>query len=58
MALDIAWLPESMPFLAEVLKDSDERHTPFALRALERINTPASRTVLWNAMHAKPGQSQ
>ncbi len=49
MALDIARLPESVAFLAEVLKQGDPLFRPYALRALEGINTRESRTVLWNA---------
>jgi hypothetical protein len=39
----------SVPFLAEVLQDSNPKFTPYAKRALRNINTPEARTVLWNA---------
>jgi hypothetical protein len=49
MALDIARLPESAPFLGEVLQQGDSRFTPFALSALKGINSRESRTILWQA---------
>lgn len=56
MALDIARLPESVPFLAEVLQEGDPHFTPYAEGALRGIDTPDSRTVLWNAAHAGRNQ--
>lgn len=60
MALEIAKLPESVQFLAEVLQDRDARFTPYAERALRELNTPEARTVLSNTGHsgtsAKPEQ--
>ena len=55
MALDIARLPESVPFLAEVLQEGNSLFTSYAQRALEGINTRESRTALWNATQ---GQAQ
>ncbi len=46
MALDIAQVPASVPFLAEVLREADPRLIPFAQRALQRINTPEARAAL------------
>jgi hypothetical protein len=54
MALDIARLPESVPFLAEVLREGNELYSPYAIRALEGIDTRESRTALWNATHGHP----
>lgn len=54
MALDIARLPESVPFLAEVLQERNSLFTPYALRALNRINTRESRTALWQVTHGQP----
>jgi hypothetical protein len=48
MALEEASLPQTVPFLAEVLDDGDERLVPYAVRALKSINTPESRKELWN----------
>ncbi|HMF12247.1 MAG TPA: hypothetical protein VKE94_08070, partial [Gemmataceae bacterium] len=47
MAFDIARLPESVPFLAEVLQEGNPLFTPYALRALNGIDTRESRTALW-----------
>lgn len=49
MALDIARLPASVPFLAEVLREADPRYVSFAERALRGINTSEARMALWNA---------
>jgi hypothetical protein len=49
MALEIARLPPSVPFLAEVLREADPRFVPYAERALRAINTPEARTALWTA---------
>jgi hypothetical protein len=49
MALDIARLPASVPFLAEVLREADPRYVPYAERALQGINNSEARTALWNA---------
>jgi len=49
MALDIARVPASVPFLVEVLREADPCYVPYAERALRGINTPEARTVLWNA---------
>jgi len=51
MALDIARVPASVPFLAEVLREADPRYVPYAVRALQGINTSVARTALWNASH-------
>lgn len=50
MTLDIARLPESIPFLAEVLQEGNPLFTPYALRALNGIDTRESRTALWHGM--------
>jgi hypothetical protein len=55
MALESARLPESVPFLAEVLHDGNPRFTPYAERALRSINTSEARTVLWKAGRSEPG---
>lgn len=55
MALDIAMIPMSVPFLAEVLRGGDPIFTPYAERALKGINTPEARTALWEATHVKRG---
>jgi hypothetical protein len=55
MAVEVAKLPESVPFLAEVLHGRDPRFTPYAERALRELNTPEARTVLWNASHSGTG---
>jgi hypothetical protein len=57
MALEIAGLHESVSFLAEVLRDGDPRFTPYAERALHRINTREARTSLWKASHPEPDTS-
>ncbi len=46
MALDIARVPASVPFLAEVLREADPRYVPYADRALQGINTSEARPVL------------
>jgi len=40
MALDIARAPESAPFLAEILKEGDQRFVPYAERVLNEIDLP------------------
>jgi hypothetical protein len=57
MALDIAWIPESVPFLAEVLSGGDPLFTPYAERALQSINTREARTALWKASHPESDAS-
>jgi hypothetical protein len=57
MALDIARLEESVPFLAEVLGNGDPRFTPYAERALQGISTREARAVLWKANHPGPDAS-
>ena len=49
MALENARLPQSVPFLAEVLESGNSRFIPYAERALCNINTPEARTMLWKA---------
>jgi hypothetical protein len=51
MALDMARVPESVLFLAEVLHGANPRFTPYAERALIGIDTPESRSALWKAAH-------
>jgi hypothetical protein len=53
MALDVARLPEAVPFLAEVLREGDDRFAPYAKRALKGIDTREARAALWNAEHAE-----
>jgi hypothetical protein len=53
MALEIAALPTSVEFLAEVLKSDDPQFVPYATRALLAIDSPASRAVLYQATRGK-----
>jgi hypothetical protein len=53
MALDIARLPESVPFLAEVLQEGSPLFTPYAPRALYGIDTHESRTALWQVTQGR-----
>ncbi|MCI0637666.1 MAG: hypothetical protein L0Y72_02125 [Gemmataceae bacterium] len=53
MALDIARVPASVPFLAEVLREADPRYIAYAERALRCIDTSEARTALWNAARPK-----
>jgi hypothetical protein len=59
MALDIARIPESVPFLAEFLAEGDPQFLSFAKNALKGIDTRESRTALWQAeqsrRHAREG---
>jgi hypothetical protein len=55
MALETAKLPESVPFLGEVLRGGNPKFTPYAERALRDINTSEARTILWKASHSEPG---
>jgi hypothetical protein len=48
MALEEASLPQTVPFLAEVLQGEDERLVGYAERALRSIDTPESRKALWD----------
>ena len=57
MALEIARLQESVPFLAEVLRGANPRFTPYAERTLHGINTREARTVLWKASHPESDTS-
>jgi hypothetical protein len=54
MALEIARLQESVPFLADILSGGDPRFTPYAKRTLHSISTREARTALWKASHPKP----
>jgi hypothetical protein len=54
MALEIARLQESVPFLAEVLRGGNPEFTPYAERTLQRINTREARAVLWKSSHPDP----
>ena len=49
MALEIARVPASVPFLAEVLREADPSYIPYAERALRGIDTTEARTALRNA---------
>jgi hypothetical protein len=51
MALEMARLPESIPFLAEVLRQGNSDFTPYAERGLRDIDTPQARAALWEATH-------
>lgn len=53
MALDIAHLPESVSFLAEVLQEGNPHFISYAERALKSIDTPDARKVLWKALRAQ-----
>src|SRR5690606_22795851 len=54
MALEIAALPESVDFLAGVLRDGNATFRPYAGRALKAIDTKESRTALFNATGVEP----
>jgi hypothetical protein len=54
MALDIARVPASVPFLSEVLREGDPHYVPYAEQALRGINTPEARTALWNTSRPEP----
>ena len=58
MALDIARVPASIPFLAEVLREADPRYVPYAEHALQGFDTPEARTVLWNAARPKAAAAE
>jgi hypothetical protein len=49
MALDIARVPASVPFLVEVLREANPGYVPYAERALQGINASEARTAHWNA---------
>jgi len=49
MVLELAALPESVDFLATVLRDDNPDYRKWAQMALEAINTRESRTALFNA---------
>jgi hypothetical protein len=55
MALEIARLPDSIPFLAEVLRDANPRYVTYAQRALEAIDTRDSRKAIRHAQDAAKG---
>ena len=55
MALDVARLPASVPFLAGVLRDGDPRYAAYAERALRGIDTPEARAALREAARAGTG---
>jgi hypothetical protein len=57
MALEDAKLPESVPFLGEVLREGNPSFVCYVERTLRAINTPESRSVLWQAGHSKPDVS-
>jgi hypothetical protein len=58
MALEMAALPSSTPFLAEVLHDGDSALVPYAERALIEIDTPDSRRELWNVNEQRDEDSR
>ena len=47
MALEIAHLPASTAFFAQVLREGDPRYIPYCKRALRAIDTSESRKILW-----------
>ena len=49
MALEMAQLPESVPFFVEILQERKPEFLPYAERALRAINTPEARSALWKA---------
>jgi hypothetical protein len=51
MALDTARIPQSVPFLKEVLIGGNAKFAAIAERALSGIDTREARTVLWNTTH-------
>ena len=51
MALEVAQLPETIGFFADMLRQGDPLFTPYAERAQRAINTPEARAALWNAIH-------
>ena len=51
-ALEIAQLPESVPFFTQVLQEKNARFTPYAQRALAAINTQEARTALLHISQA------
>lgn len=55
IALDVARIPKSVPFLADVLLEGDVRFRPYAVAALRGIDTRESRTVLWNQAQSPNG---
>jgi hypothetical protein len=56
MALELARVPESVAFLADVLRQGDVRWAPYAQRTLAAIDTRRSRAVLWNTRHPAPAE--
>lgn len=52
MALEIARVPESVPFLEEVLRQGDTKYATYAERSLSGVDTKEARTALRNAKHA------
>jgi hypothetical protein len=58
MALDIARVPASVPFLAEVLREADPRLVPYAERALRTLDTPEARTAVWKAKRLKDATTE
>lgn len=57
MALDIALLPASIEFLAQVMREGHPKYIPFARNALQTINTRESRTALFLATHDRPPET-
>ena len=57
MALEIAGLQESVPFLVEVLRGVDPRFIPYAARTPHSINTQVACAALWKAGHPEPDTS-
>ena len=50
-AIEVAKLPEAIPFWSEVLAEGHPEFGRYARRALKAINSRESRTVLWKAEH-------
>lgn len=55
MALETEKIPESVEFLAQVLRDGNEHFVPYARRALLAINTRESRKALYEIDHGAQG---
>jgi hypothetical protein len=54
MALEKACLPQTVPFLATVLREGNRLFAPYAERGLQSIGTPEARTALWEITQHSP----
>lgn len=57
MALELAALPASVEFFSELLRDGDPLYIPYAMRALQAIDTKESRRALFEATNAEQSNS-